>query len=65
MPSDSLFQEFQSPDFTIADTWTVSGLVYQKTLEAWLDLLCKNRNAVINMFEDANRGTGGKAFNAW
>ena len=49
MPSDDLLLYFQD-DFLIREHWLVSGVHYQKTSEAWLQNLDKNRRAVMELF---------------
>ena len=49
MPSDDLLLYFQD-DFRIREHWRVSGVHYQKTSEAWLNKMDKNRQAVMDLF---------------
>jgi cyclopropane-fatty-acyl-phospholipid synthase len=50
MPSDDLLLYFQN-DLKIEDHWQVSGVHYQKTSEAWLQNMDKNRAALMPLFE--------------
>lgn len=52
MPSDDLLLYFQD-DFRICEHWRVSGVHYQKTSEAWLQKLDRNRSAVMDLFASA------------
>jgi len=49
MPSDDLLLHFQN-DFLIRGRWRVSGEHYQKTAEAWLERLDRNRDQVLSLF---------------
>ncbi len=49
MPSDDLIEHF-TDDFRVVDQWQVGGDHYQKTSEAWLANLDKNREAVLDLF---------------
>jgi cyclopropane-fatty-acyl-phospholipid synthase len=49
MPSDDLLPRFQD-HLTIRENWTVDGLHYWKTSEAWLNRLDANRSAVLHLF---------------
>jgi len=46
MPSHSLLLHFQK-DLLIERSWAVSGVHYQKTLEAWLERMDSNRETVM------------------
>jgi cyclopropane-fatty-acyl-phospholipid synthase len=49
MPSHDLFSHFDN-DLTIEDDWTLNGIHYTKTLEAWLDKLDKSYASVERIF---------------
>jgi cyclopropane-fatty-acyl-phospholipid synthase len=49
MPSDDLLLHFQD-DFRVAERWRVSGAHYQKTCEAWLERLDRNREKALQLF---------------
>jgi cyclopropane-fatty-acyl-phospholipid synthase len=49
MPSDDLLLHFQN-HFLIRERWRVSGVHYQKTAEAWLERLDRNRSEVLSLF---------------
>jgi cyclopropane-fatty-acyl-phospholipid synthase len=49
MPSDDLLLHFQD-DFRIADRWRVSGTHYEKTSNAWLAKMDRNRKAILELF---------------
>jgi cyclopropane-fatty-acyl-phospholipid synthase len=50
MPSDDLFLYFQK-HLTVTNHWRLSGTHYQKTSEAWLKNLDKNREAILSLFK--------------
>jgi cyclopropane-fatty-acyl-phospholipid synthase len=49
MPSDNLLLYFQE-NFRIREHWRTSGVHYQKTSEAWLERLDRQRNEVLGIF---------------
>ena len=51
MPSHSLLLNFQS-DLTIEDQWGVSGSHYEKTLNAWLELLDRNIDLIVPVMKE-------------
>lgn len=51
MPSDDLFLYFQK-DFRILNHWRVNGTHYQKTSEAWLANMYKNREAIMPILRE-------------
>ena len=57
MPSDDLIEHFTT-HFRVAEHWQVSGDHYQKTSEAWLANLDRNRDAVLELFRSVY-GAGG------
>lgn len=50
MPSDDLFLYFQK-DFQVKKHWRESGTHYQKTSEAWVDNMYKNRAEILPILE--------------
>ncbi len=50
MPSKDLLLRFQD-DVVLSDEWSVSGTHYQRTAEAWLDNLDRNRARIEEIFE--------------
>lgn len=52
MPSKDLLLRFQD-DVGLADEWSVSGKHYQRTAEAWLENLDRNRGRIEEIFERA------------
>lgn len=51
MPSDDLMFNFQD-HWRISDHWTLSGDHYQRTAEAWLSSLDRNRDQVRKVLSD-------------
>jgi len=51
MPSDDLLLNFQD-QFHIREHWRVSGVHYQKSAEAWLARLDRNRDEIIALFAE-------------
>jgi cyclopropane-fatty-acyl-phospholipid synthase len=49
MPNDTLLHRFQD-DLRVIDHWNVNGVHYSKTLEAWLDRMDAQLDAVKPMF---------------
>jgi cyclopropane-fatty-acyl-phospholipid synthase len=50
MPSEGLFRHFDK-DLKIEQQWRVEGLHYERTCEAWLQNLDRNREAILHRFE--------------
>lgn len=50
MPSNDLFSYFND-DLKIVNQWTVNGMHYNKTSEAWLQNMDKNKAEIIPLFE--------------
>jgi cyclopropane-fatty-acyl-phospholipid synthase len=61
MPSDDLILYFQD-DLIIEDHWRISGLHYQKTADAWLANLDKNKAEIV---EIARRRYGNEEAKRW
>ncbi len=57
MPSDDLLLYFQD-DVRILNHWTLSGTHYEKTAEAWLENLDRNRPAVRAIFAEVYGDAG-------
>lgn len=55
MPSEDLFANF-SQDLRIVKQWRVNGVHYQKTLEAWLQLMDARKAAVMPILAKAYAG---------
>jgi cyclopropane-fatty-acyl-phospholipid synthase len=49
MPSADTLPQFQD-DLSLVQQWSVPGYHYQKTAQAWLDNLDRNRHAVYALF---------------
>jgi cyclopropane-fatty-acyl-phospholipid synthase len=65
MPSDDLLLYFQD-DLKLERHWVVSGRHYQKTAEAWLDNLDRNREAVLPILSDVyGPGNEKRWFQRW
>ena len=50
MPSDQLLYSFQE-HFQIEEHWRVNGQHYEKTAQAWLRNMDRNREAIMSLFE--------------
>ncbi|MBY0314843.1 MAG: cyclopropane-fatty-acyl-phospholipid synthase family protein [Bdellovibrionales bacterium] len=65
MPSHDLFKSFQS-DLTLEKQWLWDGTHYQKTSEAWLSSLEKNRHKVIEILAKTyGEGDAFRWYNRW
>ncbi|MBI9071521.1 MAG: class I SAM-dependent methyltransferase [Melioribacteraceae bacterium] len=51
MPSDNLLLYF-AKKFEVANHWIVNGTHYQKTSEAWLSNMDKNKKSIVPLFEE-------------
>jgi cyclopropane-fatty-acyl-phospholipid synthase len=51
MPSDDLLLYFQE-DLKIQNHWRLSGTHYQKTAEAWIENMDRNRESILSIFQD-------------
>ena len=49
MPSEQLFGQFED-DLSIATQWSVSGIHYWRTCEAWLENIDRNRTEILREF---------------
>lgn len=61
MPSQDLFNYF-ADGFDLENHWAVSGEHYQKTLEAWLQMMDKRKNEIQEIFIETY---GRKDFKKW
>lgn len=61
MPSQSLFNYF-ADGFDLENHWAISGEHYQKTLEAWLKMMDKNKAEIQEIFIDTY---GRKNYKQW
>jgi cyclopropane-fatty-acyl-phospholipid synthase len=50
MPSDQLLYSFQE-QFQIEEHWRVNGHHYEKTAQAWLQNMDRNRETILNLFQ--------------
>ena len=65
MPSEHLLYYFQD-HLTIKEHWRVSGTHYAKTCRAWLSLMDRNKNKILNIFKKSYNGKDVfKWFNYW
>lgn len=65
MPSDDLLLNFQR-DLVLEDHWRVSGIHYQRTLEAWLKRCDENRDELLAWFQaDLGRVEGARQVQRW
>jgi len=64
MPSADLLPHFQDHP-AIEKTWRLSGVHYQKTAEAWLETMDRNRDGIIPVFEEAYGDEADRWFQRW
>jgi cyclopropane-fatty-acyl-phospholipid synthase len=64
MPSASLFRHYQE-DLILQEQWTVDGMHYQKTCNAWLDKLDQSRELVLPILADGYGKEATRWFNRW
>jgi cyclopropane-fatty-acyl-phospholipid synthase len=64
MPSDDLFLYFQK-DLLLQEHWRVNGSHYQKTSEAWLSNMDKNKDVILPIFEKVYGKEAPKWWNYW
>lgn len=65
MPSEELFSHFDD-DLSIERRWSVSGLHYWRTCEAWLENLDRNRVAILTRFrQDLSNGEAKRSLQRW
>lgn len=65
MPSEHLFYYF-SDDLKVKEHWRVNGEHYAKTARAWLDNMDKERDSIIDLFNNHYpSGEAKKWFNYW
>jgi cyclopropane-fatty-acyl-phospholipid synthase len=65
MPGNDLFAEYQN-DLTLEDQWQWNGQHYQKTCEAWLQNMDRNRNEIMPVLEQTyGQADAVRWFNRW
>jgi len=64
MPADSLLLGFQR-DLLVTDHWRLSGLHYQRTLEAWLAQLDRQRPQLADLFSNSHGSDGRRMLARW
>lgn len=65
MPSQGLFNYF-ADDFDLKNYWAISGEHYQKTLEAWLQMMENRKSDIQKIFVDTyGRKDSNKWWNYW
>ena len=65
MPGNDLFLQYQD-DLTLQQQWTWNGMHYQKTCEAWLRNMGKNRSQIMPLLEETyGEKDAVRWFNRW
>ncbi len=64
MPSDDLLLQFQD-HVAIEEQWRIDGTHYQRTAEAWLAAMDRNRAAIMPVFEETYGDEAGRWFQRW
>ena len=65
MPGNDLFLQYQD-DLTLQQQWTWNGMHYQKTCEAWLRNMGKNRSQIMPLLEETyGENDAVRWFNRW
>jgi cyclopropane-fatty-acyl-phospholipid synthase len=64
MPSDALLLGFQR-DLLVTDHWSISGVNYQRTLEAWLERLDQQRKPLTTLFRQWHGDEGPRMLARW
>ncbi len=64
MPSDDLLLQFQD-DLAIEQQWRLGGVHYQKTAEAWLEAMDRNREGIMPVFEKTYGVEAKRWFQRW
>jgi len=64
MPSHHLFDRF-GEHLQVGESWRISGLHYRRTLEAWLELLDRNRAAAERVLGEAGEPLPARAVQRW
>ena len=65
MPSDRVFEEFDQ-DMRVAESWTWDGTHYERTCNAWLELLDQRREPALKILQQAyGKAAAARWFQRW